>query len=42
MNNIYIKSINSKTKVSELSNEMMKLYMQRFYFDKLKRVISEN
>ena len=39
---IQIKSINSKTKASELSNEMMKLYMQRFYFDKLKRVIKEN
>lgn len=42
MNKIKIKSINNTTKVSELSNEMMKLYMQRFYFDKLKRVIKEN
>lgn len=31
--------IKDKTRVSEMSNEMMKLYMQRFYFDKLKRLI---
>ena len=36
---IKILHIKEKTRVSELSNEMMKLYMQRFYFDKLKRVI---
>lgn len=35
---IKILHIKEKTRVSELSNEMMKLYMQRFYFDKLKRI----
>lgn len=42
MFNIKIKSINNTTKVSELSDGMLKLYMNRFYFDRLKRVIREN
>lgn len=39
MFNLKIKSINNTTKISELSDEMIKLYMSRFYFDRLKRVI---
>lgn len=35
---INILHIKDKTRVSEMSDGMMKLYMQRFYFDKLKRI----
>lgn len=31
--------IKDKTRVNEMSDKMMKLYMQRFYFDKLERLI---